>query len=483
MRNKYYDLRDNHASKNSMNDDTPMCERHEANYTQSEGYQIQNSHDSYYDPQSNNDSRKLLTELNNEVKNDLEDFKGCIRSMRNVHSKLFDKDDGKTTRKIDECEKSQNVSSEQTDRTEPPPPPPAQTEQERRLKDLIKMAAYSGNKQRSKAVSVDTLELDSTASSAIKRPRVESNHALMEEIKDINMGFIDNVVNISEEDVDPAATSKGGDGTVCKCSFSDVALSPNLKSQYSLAQMVCVTLLPGILCWILLANLIVIPAYLHFIIDAQSPIQPLRLLIPVNYPNCSPILLDKFVAEVRYTCEGTSISDQHASSHDNASKISSTPPEIDEQPNESDLAEQHKINSRVTPKSMVQVHGYDFYKKHSIGNPVEDERDPSRLVYGSAYHGLYKPDGSFKQHRLWKPVYVIAADRCKWNIARRCLAVNHFWGLTSMDLLAMQHPMDEKRLNSRKMEQMPLQKVQLNNSQDLLFATFMTLIPSFLRLG
>nr|GEX83885.1 hypothetical protein [Tanacetum cinerariifolium] len=31
----------------------------------------------------------------------------------------------------------------------------------------------------------------------------------------------------------------------------------------------------------------------------ESPIQPLRLLVPANYPNCSPILLDKFPAEVR----------------------------------------------------------------------------------------------------------------------------------------------------------------------------------------
>uniref|UniRef100_M1D605 Transcription cofactor n=2 Tax=Solanum tuberosum TaxID=4113 RepID=M1D605_SOLTU len=30
----------------------------------------------------------------------------------------------------------------------------------------------------------------------------------------------------------------------------------------------------------------------------MSPIQPLRLLVPINYPNCSPILLDKFPVEV-----------------------------------------------------------------------------------------------------------------------------------------------------------------------------------------
>ncbi|GJY44622.1 hypothetical protein Tco_0432835 [Tanacetum coccineum] len=95
MLNKYNELRDGNASKNRMNDDTPMCERHEANYIQFEGYQNRNSHDSYshqshHDP---NDSEKSLTELNRDVRNDLEDFKRCICSMRNVHSKLYERDD------------------------------------------------------------------------------------------------------------------------------------------------------------------------------------------------------------------------------------------------------------------------------------------------------------------------------------------------------------------------------------------------------
>ncbi|GKB09339.1 hypothetical protein Tco_0837651 [Tanacetum coccineum] len=139
-------------------------------------YQSRNSHDSYshqshHDP---NDSEKLLTELNNDVKNDLEDFNRCIRSMRTIHDKLFDIDDQSKTdleksiikfldgqrvlnmfvknnvndiiikmkqneknfqtkiknmeRKLDEWSKSKNVSSKQTDRTGPPPPQP-QTEQ------------------------------------------------------------------------------------------------------------------------------------------------------------------------------------------------------------------------------------------------------------------------------------------------------------------------------------------------------------------
>ncbi|GKD83112.1 reverse transcriptase domain-containing protein, partial [Tanacetum coccineum] len=167
MRNKYHDLRDNHAYKN---DDTPMCERHEVHSIQFGGYQIQDSHDSYFhqshhDP---NDFEKSLTELNNDVKKDLEDFKRCIRNMRTVHDKLFDINDQSKTdleksitkfldgqrvtnmfvrnnindiiikmnqneknyqpifknmeRKIDEWSKSQNVSLEQTNKTDPPLP-------------------------------------------------------------------------------------------------------------------------------------------------------------------------------------------------------------------------------------------------------------------------------------------------------------------------------------------------------------------------
>ncbi|GKE38473.1 hypothetical protein Tco_1461878 [Tanacetum coccineum] len=159
-----------------MNDDTPMCERHKANYTQSESYQNRDSHNlySHQSLHDSNDSEKSLTELNNDVKNNLEDFKRCIRSMRTVHSKLYERVDQSKTdlektitkfldgqkvanmyvknnvkdvifkmkkneknfqtiykimeRKIDELEKTQNIPLEQTDRTDPPPPPQAQTE-------------------------------------------------------------------------------------------------------------------------------------------------------------------------------------------------------------------------------------------------------------------------------------------------------------------------------------------------------------------
>ena len=36
-----------------------------------------------------------------------------------------------------------------------------------------------------------------------------------------------------------------------------------------------------------------------FLTDVQSPIQLLQLFVPANYPNCSPVLLDKVPVEVR----------------------------------------------------------------------------------------------------------------------------------------------------------------------------------------
>ncbi|CAL2263148.1 unnamed protein product [Prunus armeniaca] len=94
----------------------------------------------------------------------------------------------------------------------------------------------------------ETSDLESTATSRINRPRIE---------------------------LLSAAAAEGGEGTIVKCSFDAVALSPNLKSQYASAQM--------------------------------SPIQPLRLLVPMNCPNCSPILLDKFPVEVSKEYEDLSV--------------------------------------------------------------------------------------------------------------------------------------------------------------------------------
>nr|GEV04318.1 putative ribonuclease H-like domain-containing protein [Tanacetum cinerariifolium] len=93
-----------------------MCK----NYNNCKGYLNQNYHDSYphqsyHDP---NDSEKSLTELNNDVRNDLEDFKRCIHSMRTVHWKLFARDNGKTTGVLPK-KKSKAINQEPQFKTDP----------------------------------------------------------------------------------------------------------------------------------------------------------------------------------------------------------------------------------------------------------------------------------------------------------------------------------------------------------------------------
>lgn len=124
----------------------------------------------------------------------------------------------------------------------------------------------------------ETSELESTATSSIKKARTQVNHALLEEIREINERLIDTVVDVNDEGMDPSVStppSEGSEGTIVRCSFSAVSLSPNLRSHYTSAQM--------------------------------SPIQPLKLLVPLNYPNCSPILLDKLPVDVSNENEDLSV--------------------------------------------------------------------------------------------------------------------------------------------------------------------------------
>ncbi|ESQ35234.1 hypothetical protein EUTSA_v10006572mg [Eutrema salsugineum] len=116
----------------------------------------------------------------------------------------------------------------------------------------------------------ETSDLESTATSDGKKARTETEHALLEEIKEINQRLIDTVVEISDDEdaADPseeATASKGCEGTTVRFSFIAVSLSPALKAHLSSTQM--------------------------------SPIQPLHLLVPCSYPNGSPSLLDKLPVE------------------------------------------------------------------------------------------------------------------------------------------------------------------------------------------
>ncbi|ONK63795.1 uncharacterized protein A4U43_C07F19020 [Asparagus officinalis] len=119
-------------------------------------------------------------------------------------------------------------------------------------------------------------ELESTATSRIKRLKPEVNPTLLDEIREINQRLIDTELDVSDDDVDMvAAASEGGEGTVVKCSYTAVALSPDLKAHFASAQ--------------------------------TSPIMPLRLLVPVNYPKCSPVPLDSLPVETSKEFEDLSI--------------------------------------------------------------------------------------------------------------------------------------------------------------------------------
>ena len=68
---------------------------------------------------------------------------------------------------------------------------------------------------------------------------VQVNHALMEEIQEINQQLIDTELRVCEDDADSsAATSEWAEGTVIKCTYTAVAVSPSLKSMFASAQMV-----------------------------------------------------------------------------------------------------------------------------------------------------------------------------------------------------------------------------------------------------
>lgn len=73
------------------------------------------------------------------------------------------------------------------------------------------------------------------------------------------------MVNISDEAVDSTATL-GSEGTIVNCSFNSVSVCPAMKSHNTSLQ--------------------------------TSLVRPLRLLVPTNYPNCSPRFLEKLPMQV-----------------------------------------------------------------------------------------------------------------------------------------------------------------------------------------
>ncbi|KAJ4785038.1 mediator of RNA polymerase II transcription subunit 15a-like protein [Rhynchospora pubera] len=113
----------------------------------------------------------------------------------------------------------------------------------------------------------DTSEIQSksTAASSTRGFKSEMNHALLEEIREINFRLIDTELTLNEEEM--GSTAEGGESILVKCTYMGIALSPGLRT--------------------------------HFTSSQLSPILPLRLLVPAGYPKCSPVILDKLLDEQR----------------------------------------------------------------------------------------------------------------------------------------------------------------------------------------
>ncbi|KAL1194508.1 putative mediator of RNA polymerase II transcription subunit 15c [Cardamine amara subsp. amara] len=105
------------------------------------------------------------------------------------------------------------------------------------------------SKRMKRTISALPQDIGSMASSS---NNIVPRFALLQEIKEINERLIETVVEICDE-----VTS----GTIVVCSYSPVALSATYKA--------------------------------HYMSGKISQIQPLRVVIPANYPNSSPILLDE----------------------------------------------------------------------------------------------------------------------------------------------------------------------------------------------
>ncbi|XP_010441641.1 PREDICTED: mediator of RNA polymerase II transcription subunit 15a-like [Camelina sativa] len=111
----------------------------------------------------------------------------------------------------------------------------------------------------------------STVTCGGNKARTETEHALLEEIKEINQRLLDTVVEICDDEdaADPSekvTSSKECEGTTIRFSFIAVSLSPGLKAHLSSKQM--------------------------------FPLRPLRLLVPCSYPNISPSILDILPVEI-----------------------------------------------------------------------------------------------------------------------------------------------------------------------------------------
>lgn len=128
--------------------------------------------------------------------------------------------------------------------------------------DSVALSVVSSNGSVSNSLQimngVEALEMESTATSRIKRSKVEASQTLHEDIRQINEHLIDTWVEINDDGVEVVATD-GREGTIVTCFYNAVAMSVNIPFDNSCHHMVSLS--------------------------------PLQLLVPSYYPESSPVVL------------------------------------------------------------------------------------------------------------------------------------------------------------------------------------------------
>ncbi|KAJ8449747.1 hypothetical protein Cgig2_001403 [Carnegiea gigantea] len=77
--------------------------------------------------------------------------------------------------------------------------------------------------------------LNSAVNFHTKRPKIESNHDLLAEIRKINQKLVETVIEVASESVNDTATVKASTGTIVRCIYKAVALSENSKRCFASA--------------------------------------------------------------------------------------------------------------------------------------------------------------------------------------------------------------------------------------------------------
>ncbi|XP_013644474.2 probable mediator of RNA polymerase II transcription subunit 15c isoform X1 [Brassica napus] len=171
-------------------------------------------------------------------------------------------------------------------------------------------------------------EVDSTASSGSKANKIEAGLALLQEIVEVNRRLVETMVSICSEDVGPSEVTTG---TIVMCSYAPVALCDTFQALYKSGHV--------------------------------SQIQPLRLLVPENYPH-SPILIENIPFD-------SSVNKHEDLSARTRSRFGLSMKEFSEPMSLTEIAQAWDACARATMAEYAERHGGGtFSSKHGHWEPV-----------------------------------------------------------------------------------------------------------------